>query len=123
MAMNGANRALIEELRQRLRNVADPTRAPRMQAYMKSTMPYLGVPSSGVKTVCGEVFAHHQLGSFRDWTGTVRALWREARYREERLGLSDRRSGKDLSTLFEVPPGSRAVSHLRARPNKPRGPS
>jgi 3-methyladenine DNA glycosylase AlkD len=82
--MTGADRALIGELRQELRAIADPSRAPRMQAYMKSRMPYLGVPSRGVKEVCREVFGRHTLTSFRDWTSTVRALWREAGAREER---------------------------------------
>lgn len=82
--MTRAGRALIDDLRQGLRRVADPSRAPKMQAYMKSAMPYLGVPSAGVSAVCRDVFGRHSLGSFRDWTSTVRALWREASHREER---------------------------------------
>jgi len=84
MAMSGADRALIDELRQELRGAADPSRAPRMQAYMKSAMPYLGVDSSGVKAVCRDVFGRHPLGSLRTWISTVRAMWREASHREER---------------------------------------
>ena len=55
-----------------------------MQAYMKSTMPYRGVPSAGVTVVCREAFSSHRLGSFESWEATSLALWREAEYREER---------------------------------------
>ena len=41
----GADRAARSAaIRAELRGAADPARAPQMQAYMKSTMPYLGVP-------------------------------------------------------------------------------
>lgn len=39
-----ADRIFVERVRAGLRAAADPVRAPQMQAYMKSTMPYLGVP-------------------------------------------------------------------------------
>jgi 3-methyladenine DNA glycosylase AlkD len=104
--MTGADRALIGELRQELRAVADPSRAPRMQAYMKSTMPYLGVPSKGVRDVRKEVFGRHPLGSFRDWTSTVRALWREADHREERyaaIALTGVRAYREHQTPAAMP--------------------
>jgi 3-methyladenine DNA glycosylase AlkD len=75
---------LIDAVRDGLRRNADPVRAPRMQAYMKSAMPYRGVSSAGVKAVCREVFAGHRLPSFEAWEATVLALWRDAEYREER---------------------------------------
>ena len=43
----GCTPELIEGIRVGLRAAADPIRAPRMQAYMKSEMPYLGVPMPG----------------------------------------------------------------------------
>lgn len=106
MGMTGADHALIAELRQQLRGVADPSRAPQMQAYMKSTMPYLGVPSRGVQSVCREVFGRHPLGSFRNWTSTVRALWREASHREERyaaIALTGDRSYREHQRPAAVP--------------------
>ncbi|HZF44963.1 MAG TPA: DNA alkylation repair protein, partial [Sphingomonadaceae bacterium] len=36
---------LARRLRSALEEVAEPARAPAMQAYMKSAMPYLGVPT------------------------------------------------------------------------------
>jgi 3-methyladenine DNA glycosylase AlkD len=55
-----------------------------MQAYMKSAMPYRGVPSAGVDAVCREAFASHRLATFETWEATALRLWREAKYREER---------------------------------------
>jgi 3-methyladenine DNA glycosylase AlkD len=82
--MAGADRALIADLRRGLRARADPARAPAMQAYMKSSMPYLGVLSAGVAAVNKEVFALHPLPSVSVWRATVLELWRRATHREER---------------------------------------
>jgi 3-methyladenine DNA glycosylase AlkD len=78
-----ADRALIEDMRARLAAAADPERAPRMQAYMKSAMPYHGVPSPGVKAICREVLPAHPIQTYAAWRDTVRALFREATHREE----------------------------------------
>jgi 3-methyladenine DNA glycosylase AlkD len=77
---------LIEALRAGLAAVADPARAPAMQAYMKSTMPYWGVPAPVQKRVFREVLDAHRLPSFEAWRETLLALWRGAERREERYG-------------------------------------
>jgi 3-methyladenine DNA glycosylase AlkD len=81
--MAGADRALIAEVGRGLWARADQARAPAMQAYMKSSMPYLGV-LAGVDAVSKEVFALHPLPSVRAWRATVLELWRQATHREER---------------------------------------
>ena len=48
---------LLKKLRAELSKVADADKAPQMQAYMKSKMPYHGVPSPIFKKVCKSVFA------------------------------------------------------------------
>jgi 3-methyladenine DNA glycosylase AlkD len=63
---------------------ADPAKAPGMQAYMKSTMPYYGINSPQVKAICATVFAEHPLASCRAWRSAILELWRGARFREER---------------------------------------
>jgi 3-methyladenine DNA glycosylase AlkD len=63
---------------------ADPLRAPGMQAYMKSTMPYHGIPSAQVDAICKKVFAEHPFLSCREWSAAILEMWRGARYREER---------------------------------------
>jgi 3-methyladenine DNA glycosylase AlkD len=64
--------------------VADPLRAPGMQAYMKSTMPYHGLASAQVDAICKKVFAGHPFPSCPEWSAAILELWRSARYREER---------------------------------------
>jgi 3-methyladenine DNA glycosylase AlkD len=76
--------ALIRAAKKALRDGADPAKAPIMQAYMKSSMPYRGVQVPQVKKVGKAVFSAHALDSFPEWRDTVLELWRGARYREER---------------------------------------
>lgn len=81
-----ADRALIAELKKRLKDQADPERAPGMQAYMKSEMPYLGVASTPLKALAREVFAAHPIEDAETYRDTILELWRKAKFREERYG-------------------------------------
>src|SRR5690242_7616279 len=76
--------ALLRAIRKALRDWADPAKAPIMQAYMKSEMPYLGVQTPQQRKTSKAVFAEFPLGSFEMWRDAVLDLWRGARYREER---------------------------------------
>jgi len=51
---------------------------------MKSTMPYHGLASAQVDSICKKVFAEHPFPSCREWSAGIVELWRSARYREER---------------------------------------
>ena len=82
--MNHTNTDLIAAVRAELARAADPAKAPTMRAYMKSEMPYLGVPLPLVRTACRTVFADHPLDSFEEWRDTALSLWRAAQFREER---------------------------------------
>jgi 3-methyladenine DNA glycosylase AlkD len=75
---------LLRALKKSLRAVADPAKAPAMQAYMKSSMPYLGVQAPQLRQAVRDVFAAYPLVCFEEWRDAVMELWREARYREER---------------------------------------
>jgi 3-methyladenine DNA glycosylase AlkD len=75
---------MIEAIRRELNARADAAKAPDMQAYMKSEMPFLGVQKPGRREVARAVFAAYPLDSFETWRDTVLTLWREATYREER---------------------------------------
>jgi 3-methyladenine DNA glycosylase AlkD len=79
-----ANAALIRALRRALRAAADPSKAPAMQAYMKSEMPYLGVQTVPLRRAVKPVLAARPLASFEEWRDTLLVLWRGARRREER---------------------------------------
>ncbi len=76
-----------------------------MQAYMKSTMPFLGVGARAMRAACRRAFAEVDLLSAAGWRRSVRALWRGARYREERYGAielagdSRARPFRDLDAL------------------------
>jgi 3-methyladenine DNA glycosylase AlkD len=78
------NRRLISVIKKALRTAADPTKAGGMQAYMKSAMPYLGVQTPTFRETIRPLLAAHPLGSADEWRDTVLALWRKAKYREER---------------------------------------
>ena len=58
---------LRQALRQALRKGANPEKAPGMQAYMKSKMPYLGVQTPALKAICREVFTAHPLETQKCW--------------------------------------------------------
>lgn len=79
-----ADRKLILALRRSLHEQADAAKAPFMQAYMKSQMPYLGVTTPTHRRICKATFRAHPLNGFASWRDTVLTLWREARHREER---------------------------------------
>lgn len=82
-ALAHADRPLIEAVRGALAAAADPERAPRMQAYMKSAMPFLGVPSPTVKRELAVLAKRYPPPDAETWHDTVLALFREATYREE----------------------------------------
>lgn len=74
---------LSETVRAALRAAADPARAPAMQAYMKSAMPYLGVAATPLRSVTKSLFAGVQYTSCEQWQADVLAIWRNAQFREE----------------------------------------
>ena len=97
---------LIHALREGLAHVADPARAEPMRAYMKSTMPFLGVTSPQVAQVCRRVFAAHPLAGFEEWRATTLALWRGAGFREERytaIALTGDRRYRSFHILDALP--------------------
>lgn len=75
---------IADQLLDELRAAADPSRAPAMQAYMKSAMPYLGVPTMPLRAACKRVFDGLGYPSAEAWRADVMTLWRGARFREQR---------------------------------------
>jgi 3-methyladenine DNA glycosylase AlkD len=55
-----------------------------MQVYMKSVMPFHGVPMPEVRRVCRALYAGLQFDSFKPFEEQVLALWHGATHREER---------------------------------------
>ena len=95
---------MIDAVRSGLAALADPSKAPAMQAYMKSALPFYGVPKPARARLAREVLGG--LESFEAWRDTVRAMWHGASYREERYMalalLQDRRYAR-FRTLDALP--------------------
>ncbi|MGI5131514.1 DNA alkylation repair protein [Pseudonocardia sp. CA-107938] len=81
--------ALAQVLRTRLAEVADPEAAPAMQAYMKSAMPFRGVPKPARARVLRAALATHPVADAAELATTVDDLWDGAAYREERYLAMD----------------------------------
>jgi 3-methyladenine DNA glycosylase AlkD len=79
-----ASRALVSAVRRELAAQGEPERALRMQAYMKSALPFRGVTQPVHRETAKAVFLAHPLRGFEQWRDTILALWRGARFREER---------------------------------------
>jgi 3-methyladenine DNA glycosylase AlkD len=93
---------LAETLRARLTAIADPTRAPGMQAYMKSDMPCLGVSAVPLRQACGKVFRGLSWPDGAAWQADVLAIWRGATHREERYAAIEL-SGVRAARGFQHP--------------------
>ncbi len=84
-----AHRLLIDTLRAGLQAQADPARAPAMQAYMKSALPFHGIAAPLRRQITAAVVQQHPLVDPTALADTMRALWDEARFREERYAASE----------------------------------
>ena len=81
--------ALVGLIRAALKELADPAKAGPMQVYMKSEMPYLGVPAPIRRKDCNQIFRTFKLPDEQSWREAVLDLWRNATYREERYEAID----------------------------------
>jgi 3-methyladenine DNA glycosylase AlkD len=80
---------LVGAIGAELRRAADPARAPQMQAYMKSSMPYLGVPLPVTRRIARFAAASYPPADVPDLLASATALWRGAKYREERYAAAE----------------------------------
>jgi 3-methyladenine DNA glycosylase AlkD len=77
-----------------------------MQRYMRSEMPFHGVPSPGVAAICRHWLDPLAFPTARSWEATTLFLWRNARFREERyaaFALSGVRSAEPFQTVSAMP--------------------
>jgi 3-methyladenine DNA glycosylase AlkD len=98
--------SLLEAVTAALTAVADPSRAPAMQRYMKSTMPFLGVPQPLLRRVLKPVWAAYPLATAAAWRREVRAMWRAATVREHRyaaIELTELRAHRGYQDLDALP--------------------
>ena len=80
----GQKSDLVEQVRAALAAAADPDRATQQQAYMKSAMPFRGVPMPEVRRLTKAAVRAHPLEDQGALIDAVTELWDAATYREER---------------------------------------
>lgn len=100
------DKELVEAVRRGLAEAADPDRAAAMQAYMKSAMPFHGVPAPAARRVFRAALGAHPVADRETWTDTVRELWDGATHREERyaaLALARHRSYRTYLVPASLP--------------------
>jgi 3-methyladenine DNA glycosylase AlkD len=85
-----------------LKQAGDPVKAAAMQAYMKSAMPYHGVPNPARIAVCNAVFADAEFETAAEWEALVKEIWRNARFREERYAALHL-AGDKRAQAFQTP--------------------
>ena len=81
--------ALTAEISAALQRVGDPQRARRQQAYMRSAMPFHGVPVPRVRLIVNAILRRHPLAHADDWQAAILRLWRNATHREQRYAAID----------------------------------
>lgn len=100
-----ARRDVITAIRQTLAEAADHERAGPMQAYMKSALPYYGVPMPEVRRRVKRVLAEHRIDDAAGWDATIRELFDDASHREERyaaLTLAAHRFYRGFATAVDA---------------------
>src|ERR1700760_4883480 len=80
---------LVTAVRAGLAELADPAKAPQMQSYMRSAMPYRGVAAPERKKLTGRLFRDFPLADRAAFLDAAHVLWRTAEFREERYAVVD----------------------------------
>lgn len=101
--------ALLTALRSAFAAHADPARAGPAQAYMKSAMPFFGIPTPLRRALQAAAVKAHPCRDSAELAATMRALWRDAARREERyaavelarVGSHRRLFDRSLLPVFE----------------------
>jgi 3-methyladenine DNA glycosylase AlkD len=79
----------VDAVRTGLAAAGDPAKAPEMRRYMKSDMPFHGVPKPVRQVVTRRLFAEYPLPDRESFVDATLKLWREAEFREERYVAID----------------------------------
>lgn len=87
--MRHAHSALIDALREAFAAHADEARAREMRAYMKSAMPFWGIPAPLRRALTAALVKAQPCTDARALHDTMAALWRGATRREERYAAQE----------------------------------
>ncbi|SDO19415.1 3-methyladenine DNA glycosylase AlkD [Nakamurella panacisegetis] len=96
--------ALVEDVRSTMRAQADQSCAPGMQAYMKSAMPFLGVPVPQVRAIVTERLRQEPAMTVEQLRDAAVTLWREAEFREERYAATALTRARPARGVLELLP-------------------
>jgi len=99
--MTGVAR-LLDALRASFAEHADAARAPAMQAYMKSAMPYRGIATPLRRELTAAAVRAHPLPDVGSLADAMRTLWRGAQYREERYAALELARTGAHARLFDL---------------------
>ncbi len=94
------------EMRARFEAAADPSRARQMQTYMKSALPYYGLPGPAARRIVKQLAKDVRFESFAEFERFVRTLWTHATHREERyaaLTFLDLKQTRVFQTFDALP--------------------
>jgi 3-methyladenine DNA glycosylase AlkD len=75
---------LVHGVRVALMAAGDREQAAGMRAYMKSELPFRGIPSPLLRAILTPLLAAHDLYDERTWRASILELWDQAAFREER---------------------------------------
>jgi 3-methyladenine DNA glycosylase AlkD len=101
-----APKPLLAVLRRELAAAGTPERAAGARAYMKSAMPFHGVDTETLRAICKAAFAAYPVSGAATWRRDVLAIWRGAKFREERyaaIGLTGDRRARAFQTMASLP--------------------
>lgn len=98
--------ALLRALRAAYAAEGNATRAKQMRAYMKSAMPFHGVPMPRTRAIARALTSAWSIPDLETLARAARAVWHGARFREERYAV--------LEVLSR--PAARAVLSVEALP-------
>jgi 3-methyladenine DNA glycosylase AlkD len=100
--MPSSDSAFLAQVRRELSGIGNSRRAAGQQAYMKSAMPYHGVATPQLRNACKKLFQDIEFPSDAAWKSRVLALWRGAKFREERY-VAVALTGHKLAKAFQTP--------------------
>jgi 3-methyladenine DNA glycosylase AlkD len=83
-----STREMVAFVRRELRARAVPVRAPEMAAYMKSTMPFLGVAAGDLRVVAKDAARRFPVRDRAEYEAAVLALWRLPHREEKHVAVA-----------------------------------
>lgn len=97
-----ANEALVQFVRTELSARADPAKAVHMQAYMKTKMPFYGVPKPDREPVVRELKQRFAPADPHEYRQNVLSLWNLAHREEKYLAIGYVRTFRQFMTFEQI---------------------